>query len=310
VTRNLALLPNPLAGGGRSERILPEVVHELDAIGARHRLLAARSLVEARAAAAEAAAAGETVVAIGGDGLVGPIAGAVRDSPGALAIVPAGRGNDYARVLRIPREPRMAARVAASGEEQMLDVAEVNGTPFVGIASVGFDSEANRIANKAKLVRGNLVYLYAALRALIAWRHARFEVEVDGKLHAVTGYSVAVANSKAYGGGMFLAPHAELDDGLLDVLLVGEKSKLGFPRDMIRVFRGTHIEDPAVRFLRGTRVTVRADRPFDVYADGDPLATLPAEMTVARRVLRLLVPAPPDAAPAAKAARDESAGAP
>jgi YegS/Rv2252/BmrU family lipid kinase len=305
VSRRLALVPNPAAGGGRAERIVPEVMSELDAMGADCRLIAASTLSDAREQAGRAAAAGEGVVAIGGDGLVGPIAGAMRGAPGALTIVPAGRGNDYARVLRIPREPRPAARLALEGEERTLDVGEVNGVPFVGIASLGFDSDANRIANETRIVRGSLVYLYAALRALIAWRDARFEVTVDGERREVIGYSVLVANSKAYGGGMFVMPHAELDDGRLDVLLVGEKSKLGFLRHIPRVFRGAHVEDPAATFLRGERVEVAADRPFAVYADGDPVAELPAVMTVARRSLR--VTCPPRAVPASEAARSAAA---
>ena len=101
----------------------------------------------------------------------------------------------------------------------------------MGIASLGFDSDANRIANESKLVRGNLVYLYAALKALASWRHARFEVTVDGERHDVTGYSVAVANSRAYGGGMLVAPDAELDDGQLDVVTIAQSPKLSrFPR--------------------------------------------------------------------------------
>lgn len=292
MSRRLALLPNPAAGGGRSRRVVPEVIAELDARRLEHRLIEADSLKAARAEAGRAAAGGETVVAIGGDGLIGPLAGAMRHSPGALVIVPAGRGNDFARVLHIPREPRAAARVAADGVERLLDVGEVNGSAFVGIASLGFDSEANRIANQSKLVRGKAVYLYAALRALAGWRHARFEVTVDGERHVASGYTVAVANSKAYGGGMFVVPHAQLDDGRLDVLIVGEKSKLGFLRDVPRVFKGTHVGDPAAQFLRGERIEVSADRAFTVYADGDPIAELPARVTVDRRSLRVIVPEP------------------
>jgi YegS/Rv2252/BmrU family lipid kinase len=305
VSRRLALVPNPAAGGGRAERIVPEVMSELDVMGADCRVIAASTLSDAREQAGRAAAAGEGVLAIGGDGLVGPIAGAMRGAAGALTIVPAGRGNDYARVLRIPREPRAAARLALEGEERMLDVGEVNGVPFVGIASLGFDSEANRIANETRIVRGNLVYLYAALRALAAWRHARFEVTVDGERHEMTGYSVAVANSKAYGGGMFVVPHAKLDDGRLDVMLAGATSKLAFIRHIPRLFRGTHVEDPAVTFLRGERVEVTADRPFTVYADGDPVAELPAMVTVARRSLRMMCP--PLAVPASEAAASAAA---
>lgn len=305
MSRRLALLPNPAAGGGRAERILPDVMSELHAMGAECRALTPATLAEACEEAGRAAGAGEGVVAIGGDGLVGPIAGAMRDAPGPLTIVPAGRGNDYARVLHIPREPRAAARLAVEGEERLLDVGEVNGAPFVGIASLGFDSDANRIANETRLVRGNLVYLYAALRALAAWRHARFQVTVDGERHEMTGYSVAVANSKAYGGGMFVVPHAQLDDGRLDVMLAGATSKLDFIRHIPRLFRGTHVEDPAVSFLRGERVEVTADRPFAVYADGDPVAELPAVVTIARRTLRVMCPVRP--APAAEASAAASA---
>jgi YegS/Rv2252/BmrU family lipid kinase len=228
-------------------------------------------------------------VAIGCDGLVGSVAGAMRGAPGALAIVPAGRGNDLARVLGIPREPRAAARLAVEGEQRLLDVAEANGKPFVGIASLGFDSEANRIANESRLSLGSLVYLYAALRALAGWRDARFEVTVDGERHSVTGYSVAVANSKAYGGGMLLAPHAKLDDGRLDVMMVSSKSKLSFLRGVVDSFKGRHVDDPAVRFLRGAEVAVDADRPFTVYADGDPIAELPVRIEIVA-VVRVLVP--------------------
>lgn len=291
MTRSLALLPNRAAGGGRAERTTPEVVAELNRLGVPHRTLHVSSLAEARTAAAHAGAAGETVVAIGGDGLVGPVAGALRGAPGALAIVPAGRGNDLARVLGIPRETVAATRLAVEGTERLLDVGEVNGSPFMGIASLGFDSDANRLANEARLVRGKLVYLYAALRALAAWRPATFEVTVDGLRHPLTGFSVVVANSKAYGGGMMIVPHARLDDGRLDVLMIAEKSKLAFLRDVPKVFRGTHVDDPAALFLRGERVEVTADRPFTVYADGDPIGELPASITVSRRAVRVMAPA-------------------
>jgi YegS/Rv2252/BmrU family lipid kinase len=232
------------------------------------------------------------VGALGGDGLVGTLAGVLCGGESPLAVLPGGRGNDLARVLGIPTEPEAAARVAVEGVERAIDVPEVDGASFVGIASCGFDSDANRIANEAKLVRGNLVYLYAALRALAAWKHATFEVTVDGERHTVTGYSVIVANSKAYGGGMYVVPHAELDDGRLDVMLSSASSKLHFLRHLPKVFSGSHVDDPYLEFIRGEQVEVRADRPFVVYADGDPIAELPVRIRVAPRALRVMVPAP------------------
>lgn len=287
----MLLLVNPAAAGGRALGVLGEVRPILDA-AADVRVVETRGLDHALDEARVAAAAGETVTAIGGDGTVGCLAGALRDAPVPLAIVPGGRGNDFARVLGIPFEPAAAARVVLEGHERLVDVAEVNGRPFVGIASLGFDSDANRIANETRLIRGNLVYVVAALRALAAWRHASYTVIVDGERHDWRGYSVAVGNSKAYGGGMMLIPHAEVDDGRLDVFLSGESSKLSFLRYLPKVFKGAHVHNPSVRFLKGSEVRIHADRPFTVYADGDPIGDLPVTVGIRERCLRVVVPRP------------------
>jgi YegS/Rv2252/BmrU family lipid kinase len=288
--RRLALFANPAAAGGRALSALPAVESELTHLGVQYRVVDTRGVDHARDEARSAAENGETVVAVGGDGLVGCMAGALRGRAGALAIVPSGRGNDFARVLRIPTEPREAARVAVDGTERTLDLGLANGRPFVGIASLGFDSDANRIANEAKLVKGNLVYLYAALRALAGWKHARFRVTIDGEAREVVGYSVAIGNSKAYGGGMFVFPHAKLDDGLLDVLTVEQHGKLRWLAAVPKVFKGTHVDSPYGRFDTGRVVEVVADRPFTVYADGDPIAELPLTVTLDEASLRVVVP--------------------
>jgi YegS/Rv2252/BmrU family lipid kinase len=263
---------------------------EFEARGAEYRLASPSGRDAAREAAREAAARGEVVAAVGGDGTIGLIAGALRNTGAPLAVIPAGRGNDFARVMQIPTDPVEAARVALDGDVRTVDVGDVDGDPFVCIASFGFDSDANRLANEAKFVRGNLVYLYAALRALAGWKHASFRVVVDGQPHDVRGWSVAVANSKAYGGGMFIAPHAEVDDGLLDVVLVSESSKLTFLRDLPKVFKGAHIRNPRVQMLSGKTVELSADRPFTIYADGDPIGELPATVSISPASLKVLVP--------------------
>ena len=249
-----------------------------------------RSAEDTREQALAVAAEGGTVVAIGGDGLVGCLAGALMNTDSAMGIVPAGRGNDFARVLGVPRDPAQAARLVVEGEVRQVDVGDVNGKPFIGIASVGFDSEANRVANETTRVKGDLVYLYAGIRTLAAWKDATFEVVVDGERHNVTGYGVAVANSKAYGGGMYLVPHAELDDGRFDVMLLGADSKLHHLSLAAKVFKGTHVDDPSFRWLAGSVIEVSADRPFTVYADGDPIADLPVTIRVSKQALRVIAP--------------------
>ena len=291
MSRSFVLLVNPASARGRALTALPAVIAELDALGAPHRTVTTRSTEHAAEEARRAADAGEAVAALGGDGLLRPIAGVLRRTESALALIPCGRGNDLARVLGVPKDPARAARLAVQGRERLLDVADVDGTPFVGIASLGFDSDANRIANEAKLVRGNAVYLYAALRALLAWKPASFTVTVDGLRHELRGYSVAVGNSRAYGGGMMLLPHAELDDGKLDVLMSEHEPKLRFLGHLPKVFKGTHLDSPHARLARGAVVEVDSDRPFVVYADGDPIGATPATMRVEPRCLRVIVPA-------------------
>jgi YegS/Rv2252/BmrU family lipid kinase len=291
LSRRFALLVNPASAGGKALKALPIVHETLDRLGAAHRTVTTRSTEHAAEEAARAAAQGETVAALSGDGLLRPLAGALKGTASALAVIPCGRGNDLARVLGIPTDPAEAAQLAVDGPEKLLDVAEVDGTPFVGIASFGFDSEANRIANEAKFVRGNAVYLYAALRALAAWKPAAFSVTVDGERHDASGYSVAVGNSKAYGGGMFVLPEAELDDGKLDVLISKDASKIAFLRGVFQTFKAAHVDSPNAQFLRGATIEVSSDRPFVIYGDGDPIGTTPATMRVEQRCLRVIVPA-------------------
>lgn len=289
--RDVALLCNPSAGGGRAARILPRAERSLRELGVRFHTEVTRDLEHARELASAAARAGEVTVTLSGDGLIGSIAGVLRDSPGAvLGILPGGRGNDTARVLGIPHAIDAACAVVARGRERYLDVGDVEGRSFIGIASLGFDSDANRIANAAPSRLGRLVYAYGALRALAAWKPARFDLRLDGEPLSCVGYSVAACNSGCYGGGIRLAPAAALDDGLLDVVLIASHSKRSFLATLPRAFRGTHVRHPAVRVLRARELQVDADRPFAVYADGDPIGATPATVRVVPRALRVLVP--------------------
>ncbi len=276
----------------------------LRADGLSARRCDAEGVAHARELAREAALARETVAVLGGDGLIGVVADALREVPGStLGVLPAGRGNDLARVLGIPKDPLAACATIARGVPRAMDLGEVCAaeasaeTPlgrrtFVGIASAGFDSEANRIANEASPRLGRLVYAYGALRALWRWRPARFEISLQpqGERHTIVGYSICAANSRAYGGGMRMAPDALLDDGQFDVVTIGQIGRLRLLVDLLRVFNGTHLREPAVRVFRAAELEISADRPFTLYADGDPIATLPVRLRSVGAALRVLVP--------------------
>lgn len=289
--RRLVLIMNPSAAGGRPLRLLPTVREELNALGLSHSVVETRDIEHAQNAARAAADAGEVAVALGGDGLVGALAGALRGAA-PLGVLPGGRGNDFARAIGIPKDLRAACGVLAGGVERSLDLGEANGRPFASIASAGYDSDANRIANDARVLRGQLVYLYGALRALAAWRPARFTLRLDGEERRFEGYTVAAANSPFYGGGMRMAPNADMTDGMLDVICVEKNSKLRFLGNLPKVFAGTHVDVDGVASFRAREVEIAADRPFDVYADGDILTELPATARVVPGALRVIAPAP------------------
>ncbi len=288
----LVLLVNPSSGGGRSLKLLPRIESALDELHVDFRVLRTRDLEHGVDAALRAVEAGEVPVVVSGDGLIGAVGGAMAGAETPLGIIPSGRGNDLARVLEIPDEPEPAVGVLAAGHSRLIDVGEANGKRFLGIVSVGFDSEANRVANESRLFQGSLVYAFAALRTLIGWKPARFTVRVDEERIRFTGYSVSVANNRAFGGGMFVAPDAELDDGLFDVVMVGEGGKLRFVGNLPKVFKGTHVELDEVRVFRAPHLELSASRAIPVYADGEHLTDLPAALRVLPRALGVIVPRP------------------
>jgi YegS/Rv2252/BmrU family lipid kinase len=290
--RSIALLVNPHAAGGRPLRLLPAVHARLRELGLAFRTQRTDSLLHGCELAREAAGRGEVPVTLSGDGLIGAVAGALRDVPGAvLGVLPGGRGNDFVRMAGIPLDAEAAVDVLAHGIPRPIDLGEAGGRPFLGVASLGFDSEANRIANAAPPALGRGVYVYGAVRALTAWQGARFAVELDGERAEFEGWSVAVANSGFCGGGMRVAPHARLDDGALDVVWLGQCSRAGLVKLLAKVFRGTHVHAPGVTVRRGAEVRVDADRPFTVYADGDPVGSLPITLRAVPAALQVLLPA-------------------
>jgi YegS/Rv2252/BmrU family lipid kinase len=288
--RAVCLIVNPSAGAGRASKLLPAVEAALRGMGARFRVERTASMEHARELARAACENGEVAAAMGGDGLTGAVAGELRDGAGLLAVLPGGRGNDFARKLGIPSDPVQACELLATGTEKRIDLAEVGGRTYLGIASAGLDSDVQVIANGTRLKLGPPVYLYGTLRALARWKPARWDVSIDGTPVSFSGYSVAVANSGVFGGGMYLAPEARLDDGRLEVVLIEDAPRIRYLRNLPKVFKGTHVLEPNVRVLSGTEIAFSADRPFTAYADGDPIADLPATVRVVPGTLRVLAP--------------------
>ena len=303
------LVVNPSAGRGRSLRVLPEVTAVLDAAGVAYDVRQSASLPDARDIAAGAARLGHVVVAVGGDGMAGALAGPAASAGARFGIIPAGNGNDLARVLGIP-SGAAAARVLVSGRERKIDLIAVaaDGGPeeiVAGGVYLGLPSVAGDIANRTRWLRGPVVYPVAALRALAGWTPAGFRVEVGGDPEPAgggperdfAGYAVVVANAAYFGAGMMVAPPAEIDDGLLDVVVMRHGSRLAFLRVLMKIKSGAHLGLPLVSTARGAEVTVTVGRDLPAAADGETLAcAAPLRSGVTLRIravpgaLRALVP--------------------
>src|ERR687886_2971001 len=196
--RAVRLIVNPSAGAGRAARLLPAVEAALRSLGIAFRVDRTTSIEHARELARAAVAEGEVAAAMGGDGLTGAVAGELRDGAGVLAVLPGGRGNDFARKLGIGGDPVAACELIAAGRERRIDLADTAGRCYVGILSAGIDSDVQVIANGTRLPLGTLVYGYGLVRALAIWRPAGFEVTIDGERLAFRGCSVAVSNSGVF----------------------------------------------------------------------------------------------------------------
>ena len=290
----VVVVVNPTAGRGRAATSIGRVATRLDALGVDHRIRVAESAQDlerlARAAAEEGA---EMVAVLGGDGSAGAAANGVVGTRTALAVLPAGTGDDFARAIGASKL-EAAADLLAAPDIREVDVLRVTAGAqerrVINIAGAGFDSEVNEAANAMSVRLGATgTYVAAVLTTLRRFVPARYEIAVDDERIATEAMLVVVGNGRSYGGGMRVLPDASIDDGLLDVCIVRKLSAPAFLRAFPRVFRGTHVRHPKVTMRRGRRVTVEADRRIQVYGDGERIGSLPAIFEIEPGTLRLVV---------------------
>ena len=298
---------NPSAGRGRTRKLLPRLTDALERADLDVDVRVSHDFDDARAIARRALDAGRGIVACGGDGTVSELAGLAAEAGGVLAMIPTGAGNDFARHLGLDhRRPLDAIGVLETGRLGVVDLgrAATGETTawFASVANTGFDSEANRWANEVRWVGGTTLYVLAVLRTLVAYRPHHFRLSVDGTAREIEAWLVAVGNGRCYAGGMMVTPGAELDDGQLDVCVVGPVSRTEFLRSFPRVFRGTHVTHPAVVMLRGRSVSIESlddTLPMELYGSGERIGLLPARLESVPGAVHVMVP---ETAPVPRAA--------
>ena len=294
MTCDITLFVNPRAGRGRGARETQPAARTLREAGFAVRTVlgedAAEALRRARAAVDEGTGA---LVAVGGDGLVSLALQAVAGTGTPLGVVAVGTGNDFARATGLPvRAPVAAAtRIARAlkGDGGLpLDLGQVGDTYFGTVLASGFDSRVNDRANRMRVPRGRLTYDLALLAELAALRPIPYRIRLDdGPVREVEATLVAVGNGSSYGGGMRICADARLDDGLLDVTVVGACGRGELLRVFPRVYRGAHLTHSKVSVHRAARVTLEA-AGVTGYADGEPLGPLPLTARSVPGAVRLL----------------------
>lgn len=290
---------NPVSGRGRSLRIGQQLARRLTAAGDVVSVLVGDTAGHSTRLVAGAVEGGtDLVVAVGGDGLVHLAVQGLARTGTALAVVPSGTGNDYARALVIPRRDTAAAiELAVRGEPVRVDLARLEppagtGGPvrwFAEVLSAGFDSRANARANAMRFPRGSARYTVAVLAGLGDTRGMDLTVTVDGVLHRHRAELVTVGNTAYYGGGLAMLAGADPADGRLDVVVVDEVGPLRLLALFPRVFGGHHLGLGIVHRYAGVRVELASgDRDVLTYADGEPFTPLPLALTCVPGALQVV----------------------
>jgi diacylglycerol kinase (ATP) len=293
VAREIALLTNPTSGKGRGVRTAAIALPRLKEAGFKVRSLVGRDAGEALDLARGCVSDGvDSLVVVGGDGMVHLAVQALVGTEVSLGILPAGTGNDVARYFDLPRtDPVAAAGLVvdrlADGRIRTVDLARSGGKYFVTVMAAGFDAIVNERANRMTWPKGQMRYNIATLAELRTFRPLAYTLDLDGRQRRLEAMLVAVGNGPSFGGGLRITEGALLDDGLLDVVIIKPMSKAGLVRTYPKLFKGTHVTHAQYEHHRVRQVTVAAPG-IVAYADGERFGALPVTVECVPEALNVL----------------------
>lgn len=272
--RRIHLIVNPRAGRGAAERLAAAALERLCGHGFACEVRSTRAPGDASRLVSEALRTGaECVAVLGGDGTVNEAVngyiGVARDGQ-ALGIIPAGTGNDFAKMLDAGGDWRAACDRIAAGVRRRVDAGRCNGRHFANGIGAGFDAQVALEANGLGWMRGNAVY-GAALAKTLLLRYAtpRARIAHDGGVHEGRITMLAAANGSTYGGAFRVAPGADIADGMLELMIADRLSRAGIIGFIPHVLRGTHVGRSGITLLRTRHLTVETEEPLPVHADGE-----------------------------------------
>ncbi len=234
------------------------------------------------------------VYSIGGDGTVNEIVNGIAGTASSLGVIPTGSGNDFIRSLHSETDVRGVIVRTINGVERSIDLAKVNDKYFVNISSIGFDANVVYNANLFKKkpgITGSMAYLLSIIYTVFKHKICRIKVDIDGKKIDLDALLVAVANGKFYGGGIIPAPAAILDDGLLDICLVSEVSRLKILNLFPKYMKGQHGEIKEVSFFKGRKIKIESDEELCLNIDGEIVSAKTIDFEIIEAGIKIIMPA-------------------
>lgn len=308
IPETIHAIVNPAAGGGRPARTWPRLRQRLEQLGLRvHEAHTAEPGAAMHLARTFVRAGARELLVVGGDGTLNEVVNGILDehgqplAPVTLTIVPCGTGRDFARLFGITRAEQVVD-LLYHGELCRVDVGQLTFTDpdgivrqryFVNMADIGLGAEtAASVSTTTKQLGGFLAYLVAAFRTILRHTAAELAVDIDGE-KAFTGPAlmIAIANGRFHAGGMRIAPQASVTDGTLEVFVLREVPRRILLGSLLpAVYRGTHVQHPAVLHWSGSRVRITGPKPVRIEIDGEPVGTTDIEVRVVPRALTIRVP--------------------
>lgn len=309
-TGETLVVVNPASGSGRTARRWQQLEQQLTGLGVQARTrLTGRPGDATDMTRAFLRAGGRDIVVMGGDGTLNEVvAGCVTEDGGGLvaegvtlAVVHQGTGGDLARGLGIPKDPDEAVRTAVAGRAMPVDVGvatfrapdgSTQSRGWVSCCNVGLGAEVvAKVVGNLKRLGNSAAFGIASVTSLMRNRPRRVSIAIDGACHELDIVDVMVANNRYVGGGMFVAPGAKVDDGLLDVVIVGYAPRTRLLRTFPKIYKGTHIADEIVRWQQASELVIDApDTPQGVVLDGELVGTTPARFRLLPRAISIRVP--------------------
>ena len=295
------VLVNSVAGGGRARSCLAQIQKLFESFHVHARFVMTKSAAELESSAQNAILQGQgALFAMGGDGTFQALANAAFGSEVLLGVLPVGGGNDFAAALTLPDDPIKAAEAMLRGIPRLVDLVRVRTAEgrtrlYAGGGGIGLDAEAARYASGAyRWLPGRLRYIAAALRALVRFMPIEVRIDFPGsELASQEGKALlaAVLNTPTYGAGVRLAPNASLDDGLLDIVMIEDLSKLGVLTLLPQLIGSGELRTSRVKRWRAQRVRMTASRSCLFHGDGEPIGSTPVEIELLPKAARVLAPA-------------------